>query len=61
MLDWGAAHRRDLPWRRTRDPWRVLVSEVMLQQTQVDRVIAYYTAFLGAYPRARRLRPGPAR
>ena len=61
MLEWGAVHRRDLPWRHTRDPWRVLVSEVMLQQTQVDRVIAYYSAFLRAYPRAvdcARARPG---
>ena len=37
VLDWGAGQRRDLPWRRTRDPWHILVSEVMLQQTQVDR------------------------
>ena len=61
VLEWGADHRRDLPWRHTRDPWRVLVSEVMLQQTQVDRVIAYYSAFLRAYPRAvdcARARPG---
>ncbi|MDG2261439.1 MAG: A/G-specific adenine glycosylase, partial [Actinomycetota bacterium] len=36
LLEWGRAARRDLPWRRTRDPWLVLVSEVMLQQTQVD-------------------------
>ena len=61
VLEWGVDHRRDLPWRHTRDPWRVLVSEVMLQQTQVDRVIAYYSAFLRAYPRAvdcARARPG---
>jgi len=50
VLDWGDAHRRDLPWRATRDAWRVLVSEVMLQQTQVDRVIGHYAAFLDAYP-----------
>jgi A/G-specific adenine glycosylase len=50
ILDWAVAHRRDLPWRTTRDPWRILVSEVMLQQTQVDRVIAYYEAFLTAFP-----------
>ena len=50
VLDWGAAHRRDLPWRATRDPWRVLVSEVMLQQTQVDRVIHYYTTFVSTFP-----------
>jgi A/G-specific adenine glycosylase len=50
VLEWGAAHRRDLPWRATRDPWSILVSEVMLQQTQVDRVISYYEAFLAAFP-----------
>jgi A/G-specific adenine glycosylase len=52
LLEWAAAHRRDLPWRATRDPWRILVSEVMLQQTQVDRVVAYYKAFLAAFPTA---------
>ena len=50
MLEWGAVHRRDLPWRATRDPWRVLVSEVMLQQTQVERVLASYRDFLDAFP-----------
>jgi A/G-specific adenine glycosylase len=50
VLEWGAEHRRDLPWRATRDPWRILVSEVMLQQTQVDRVVGYYDAFLAAFP-----------
>jgi len=39
LLDWFAAHGRDLPWRRTKDPYAILVSEVMLQQTQVERVI----------------------
>jgi A/G-specific adenine glycosylase len=43
-------HGRDLPWRRTRDPWRILVSEVMLQQTQIPRVINRYEAFLEAFP-----------
>lgn len=42
--------RRDLPWRRTRDPYKILVSEVMLQQTQVDRVIPKYAAFLSRFP-----------
>ena len=50
LLNWGEAHRRDLPWRATRDGWRILVSEIMLQQTQVDRVIASYTAFVDAFP-----------
>ena len=50
MLEWGEEHRRDLPWRRTRDPWSILVSEVMLQQTQVDRVVPHYGRFLAAFP-----------
>ena len=50
LLDWFRAHGRRLPWRRTRDPYRILVSEVMLQQTQVDRVRGYYRRFLQAYP-----------
>ena len=48
ILDWSRAHHRDLPWRRTRDPWAVLVSEVMLQQTQVDRVVPRWRAVRGA-------------
>lgn len=43
-------NRRDLPWRRTRDPYEILVSEAMLQQTQVSRVLARYPAFLAAFP-----------
>ncbi|HVF12950.1 MAG TPA: A/G-specific adenine glycosylase [Acidimicrobiales bacterium] len=50
VLDWGARHRRDLPWRHTRDPWAVLVSEVMLQQTQVARVVPRFHRFLGRFP-----------
>ncbi len=50
LLEWGSAHRRDFPWRQTRDPWKVLVSEVMLQQTQADRVVGYYDAFLRRFP-----------
>jgi A/G-specific adenine glycosylase len=50
LLAWGARHRRDLPWRRTRDPWAVLVSELMLQQTQVPRVVPRYEAFLARFP-----------
>ena len=52
LLAWSEADRRDLPWRRTRDPWAVLVSELMLQQTQVARVVPKYEAFLAAYPAA---------
>jgi len=54
LLDWGTSQRRDLPWRRTRDPWRVLVSEIMLQQTQADRVQRYYEAFVERWPTAER-------
>ena len=50
ILAWYAAVRRDLPWRRTTDPYRILVSEVMLQQTQVVRVVPYYEAWLERFP-----------
>ena len=50
LLRWFRRHGRDLPWRRTRDPYRVLVSEVMLQQTQVSRVEGYYHRFLERFP-----------
>lgn len=50
LLDWYADHGRDLPWRRFSNPYRVLVSECMLQQTQVDRVIPKYHAFLEQFP-----------
>lgn len=50
MLQWYDEHRRDLPWRRTRDPYAILVSEVMLQQTQVDRVAPKYEEFLLRFP-----------
>ena len=47
---WFRANGRDLPWRKTRDPYRVLVSELMLQQTQVSRVVQYYGDFLETFP-----------
>jgi A/G-specific adenine glycosylase len=50
LLSWAAEHGRDLPWRRTRDPWEVLVSELMLQQTQVPRVVPRWEAFLERFP-----------
>lgn len=50
LLTWFAAHARDLPWRQTRDPYQILVAEIMLQQTQVERVIPKYHAFLAAFP-----------
>lgn len=50
LMAWFRRHGRDLPWRRTRRPYQVLVSEVMLQQTQVARVAEYYPDFLAAFP-----------
>src|SRR5258708_11990718 len=50
LLAWWARAARDLPWRQTRDPYRVLVSEFMLQQTQVSRVAEYYPRFLERFP-----------
>jgi A/G-specific adenine glycosylase len=50
LLAWFAEHGRDLPWRRTRDPYAILVSEVMLQQTQVARVVPRYLAWLERWP-----------
>ena len=55
LLTWYAANRRDLPWRATRDPYRVLVSEVMLQQTQVARVLPFYQRWLELFPDERAL------
>jgi A/G-specific adenine glycosylase len=50
LLEWFAANARDLPWRHTDDPYAILVSEVMLQQTQVDRVRPRYLAWLARWP-----------
>jgi len=50
ILAWGERHLRHLPWRATRDPWAILVSEVMAQQTGVDRVISYWHDFLARFP-----------
>jgi A/G-specific adenine glycosylase len=50
LLNWFVKNRRDLPWRTTRDPYRIWVSEVMLQQTQVATVIPYYHRFLDTFP-----------
>ena len=55
VRQWYLRHGRDLPWRHTRDPYAVLVSEVMLQQTQVSRVIPAYRAFLQRFPTLRAL------
>jgi A/G-specific adenine glycosylase len=61
LLAWWARAARDLPWRRTRDPYRVLVSEFMLQQTQVARVAEYYPRFLERFPDLGTLACAPAR
>lgn len=58
-MDWYLAARRDLPWRQTRDPWRILLSEVMLQQTRVSVVIPYYERFLARFPTAASLAVAP--
>ncbi|MEA3403408.1 MAG: A/G-specific adenine glycosylase [Armatimonadota bacterium] len=50
LLAWFDEQRRDLPWRRSDDPYRIWVSEIMLQQTQVERVVPYYERFLEAFP-----------
>jgi len=60
LLSWYRRHRRNLPWRKTRDPYRILVSEIMLQQTQVDRVIPKYREFLDRYPTLADLARAPA-
>jgi len=58
---WFRKHGRDLPWRRTRDPYRVLVSELMLQQTQVSRVVDYYERFLARFPTLHHVAGAPRR
>ena len=55
LLRWYERHGRDLPWRETRDPYAIWVSEIMLQQTQVDTVIPYYERFLKLFPTVRHL------
>ena len=59
LLGWYAACRRDLPWRRTKDPWAIWVSEIMLQQTRVETVIPYFERFLKRFPTPRALAEAP--
>jgi A/G-specific adenine glycosylase len=59
VLAWHRQNRRDLPWRRTRDPYRVLVSEVMLQQTQVPRVVPRYLEWIARWPTVEALAAAP--
>src|ERR671938_413715 len=60
LLDWYERVGRPLPWRATRDPYALLVSEVMLQQTQAARVVPYYERFLARFPDPRALAAAPA-
>ena len=59
ILAWFEQHRRDLPWRHTRDPYAIMVSEIMLQQTQVDRVIPYWRDWMDRWPTVRELASAP--
>ena len=59
LLDWYDRSRRDLPWRQDRDPYRIWVSEIMLQQTRVEAVIPYYQRFLQRFPTLRALAEAP--
>ena len=61
LLAWYRRNGRDLPWRRTSDPYHILVSEVMLQQTQVDRVLPKYHEWLTKYPSLQALADAPVR
>jgi len=59
LLRWYALNRRDLPWRRTRDPYRIWISEIMLQQTRVAAVLEHYRLFLERFPNVRKLAAAP--
>ena len=50
LLRWYKKYGRDLPWRKTRDPYKILISEIMLQQTQVPRVLLFYKKWLTLFP-----------
>ena len=60
LLAWYRVNGRDLPWRKTDDPYHILVSEIMLQQTQVDRVLPKYLEWLNKYPSLEALAQAPA-
>src|ERR1700747_2256639 len=59
LLGWFAQFQRDLPWRRTRDPYRIWLSEIMLQQTRVAAAIPYYEPFLERFPAVEALAQAP--
>src|SRR5260221_4803773 len=59
LLEWFRAYQRDLPWRKNRDPYRIWISEIMLQQTRVAAVIPYYEKFLACFPDVKSLAAAP--
>ena len=59
LLNWYRQNARDLPWRHTRDPYCIWVSEIMLQQTRVAAVLGYYARFLEAFPKIEDLAAAP--
>src|SRR6201987_4757531 len=59
LVRWYQRHRRDLPWRRTRDPYAIWLSEIMLQQTRVAAVIPYYERFLQHFPNVQSMAQAP--
>lgn len=59
FMAWYDEHRRDLPWRQNQEPYRVWLSEIMLQQTQVQTVIPYYERFLATFPTVEDLSAAP--
>ncbi|GIQ69199.1 A/G-specific adenine glycosylase [Xylanibacillus composti] len=59
LVEWFRAHQRDLPWRRTKDPYKIWVSEIMLQQTRVETVIPYYERFMERFPTLEALAEAP--
>ena len=59
LLDWFTDYQREMPWRNTDDPYRIWVSEVMLQQTQVKKVVDYYERFIARFPSVRELAAAP--
>src|SRR3954467_196451 len=61
LLAWYGRNGRDLPWRKTSDPYHILVSEIMLQQTQADRVLPKYAEWLDKYPSMQALAAAPER
>ncbi|HET6490710.1 MAG TPA: A/G-specific adenine glycosylase [Syntrophales bacterium] len=59
LLDWYEKNKRDLPWRKTRDPYRIWVSEIMLQQTRVETAVPYYERFMKLFPEVKALARAP--